>query len=318
MPKVSVIVPVYKVEAYLSRCVDSILGQSFSDFELWLVDDGSPDRCGDICDDYAQKDPRIRVIHKPNGGLSDARNAALGQITGTYISFIDSDDWVGPKFLAHMVEALERNHAELAICNMVAVYDDGKQGSCYQPAIREEILSGGDVFREILQPSACNKLYRAELFQSLRYPKGKLYEDASVYPDVLAQVRTLVLTGWNDYFYYKRQDSIMRKAYGWRNTELIDIVYASAGKLEALGQTAAANTMREFVYTQSAVAFAQLQPDEPAHKARLAEIRALYNNSYSKLLSTASSYRQKLRYMVLRISPWLHTAIWGKRMSQLT
>ena len=106
MPKVSVIVPVYKVESYLRKCVDSILGQSFSDFEVILVDDGSPDNCGAICDDYATRDQRVKVIHKINGGLSDARNVGLDAAIGQYICFVDSDDWIEQDLLKDNVAVL--------------------------------------------------------------------------------------------------------------------------------------------------------------------------------------------------------------------
>ncbi len=318
MPKISVIVPIYNVEEYLPRCIDSILAQTFTDFELWLVDDGSPDKCGEICDAYAKKDSRIRVIHKENGGLSDARNAALDKITGEYISFIDSDDWVSPNFLENMLISMERHNAELVICNFVAAYEDGKKEIMYQPATSEMVLSGDAVFCEVLQPSACNKMYKAEIFNSIRYPKGRLYEDAYVYPDVLSQVKTLVLTGQDDYFYFKRSDSIMRSSYNLRSTHLVDAVRTSSSKLEALGQASAASIMREFVYTQTAVAFAQLNLKNPEHKKRLSEIKKIYDESYPKLMSSATSIKQKLRYSLLKISPKLHTAVFGKKMKPLT
>ena len=105
---ISVIVPIYKVEKYLRRCVDSILNQSYTDFELLLIDDGSPDGCPQICDEYAQQDTRVRVFHKPNGGLSDARNYGLDRMKGEYVSFIDSDDYVGPDYLTVLVELAKK------------------------------------------------------------------------------------------------------------------------------------------------------------------------------------------------------------------
>ena len=124
MPKVSVIVPVYKVESYLRKCVDSILGQSFSDFEVILVDDGSPDNCGAICDDYATRDQRVKVIHKINGGLSDARNVGLDVAIGQYICFVDSDDWIEQDLLKDNVAVLEHSGADLSIFGFTEIYSD--------------------------------------------------------------------------------------------------------------------------------------------------------------------------------------------------
>ena len=110
MPKISVVVPVYKVEAYLDRCVQSIVNQSFGDFDLYLVDDGSPDNCGAMCDAWAEKDSRIRVIHQQNGGLSAARNAGLNGAKGQYIAFVDSDDYIYPVFLERLYQAIKKNY----------------------------------------------------------------------------------------------------------------------------------------------------------------------------------------------------------------
>ena len=117
MPKVSIIVPVYKAEAYLHRCVDSILAQTFTDFELLLIDDGSPDRSGEICDEYAQKDSRIRVIHKENGGVSSARQRGLDEAVGEYTIHVDSDDWVEPNMLEELYKKAKQDDADIVICD---------------------------------------------------------------------------------------------------------------------------------------------------------------------------------------------------------
>ena len=116
-PKISVIVPVYKAERYLSACIDSILAQTFTDFELLLIDDGSPDASGQICDEYAARDRRIVVIHKDNGGLSDARNAGLDICKGEYISFVDSDDWINDKFIQNLYSSIKKNDADIAVAS---------------------------------------------------------------------------------------------------------------------------------------------------------------------------------------------------------
>lgn len=182
---ISVIVPVYKVEAYLSRCVDSILAQTYRNLEILLVDDGSPDSCGKICDDYAHRDPRIRVIHKINGGLSSARNAGLDIARGQYIAFVDSDDWIEPEMYETMLAAAIREDVPLVCAGRYDVESktgERKLGLC--PA-KAEVITGEETARRIftwegMDSAAWDKLYRRELFDSIRYPVGVVVEDVPV------------------------------------------------------------------------------------------------------------------------------------------
>ena len=201
MTEISVIVPVYKVERYLKKCVDSILAQSFTDFELWLVDDGSPDNCGTICDEYAEKDPRIHVIHKENGGLSDARNVALDRIQSKYVFFVDSDDWITSDALEIMHSAAARTNAKVVTGNMVFVYENGNTYEDDTAPKKETILKGDEILTTLLRPNACNKLFDASIFKTLRYPVGRLYEDTFVYHKILDQIDFMVMTGKTTYYY---------------------------------------------------------------------------------------------------------------------
>ena len=194
--RVSVIVPIYKVEPYIRRAVDSVLAQTHRELEIILVDDGSPDNCGKICDEYKSKDERIRVIHKENGGLSDARNAGLDVATGDYIAFVDSDDYIAPDFIEKLLDALIKNRADVAMCSykttLALDYDDtifeinemGKKGheadGSMEICTRSELLSNlydanhRDATYFIV---AWNKLYKAKLWEDIRFPKGKIHED---------------------------------------------------------------------------------------------------------------------------------------------
>ena len=181
MPQISIIVPVYKVEQYLRRCVDSILAQTFADFELILVDDGSPDNSGAICDEYAAKDPRITVIHQENGGLSAARNAAIDWVftnsDSQWLTFIDSDDWIHAEYLARLLNAAVENQVSISACNFEITTGDN-------PAIPPEqfdttLWTPENFFVEhnVTATTAWAKLYRKECFQTIRYPVGKIHED---------------------------------------------------------------------------------------------------------------------------------------------
>ncbi|MBQ6543175.1 MAG: glycosyltransferase family 2 protein, partial [Clostridia bacterium] len=154
MPLISVIVPVYKVEKYLPRCLDSILSQSFTDFELLLVDDGSPDSCPEICDEYARRDRRISVIHKENGGLSSARNAALERATGKYVSFVDSDDYITADALQTLYSALTETDSDIAVGNMMSIDESGNISDFYIPAAGRTLLEGDEILSTLNQPCA--------------------------------------------------------------------------------------------------------------------------------------------------------------------
>ena len=315
MPQISVIVPVYKVEKYIRKCIDSILSQSFKDFELWLVDDGSPDNCGTICDDYAQQDVRVKVIHKKNGGLSDARNAALDVMNGKYVFFVDSDDWVSEDALESMYSALERTGAKVATGNILSVHEDGVVKQLYVPTQEEKILLREEILTTLLQPCACNRLYDVELFRTLRYPVGRLYEDAFIYHKILAQIDRMVLVGRNTYYYRIRSGSIMNSEYNIRFTDIVDAVYDRALWLDSIGQNKLAEETRLFVYSQVAAAYAHLNRKDSTHQKRLNEIKVIYNECYEKLIGSYHiGNKQKIRLIILKYLPSLHTMLWGKNM----
>lgn len=179
---ISVIVPVYNVEAYLDRCVHSILEQTYQNLEIILIDDGSTDSSPAKCDAYAAKDSRIKVLHKPNGGLSDARNAGLALAEGTYIGYVDSDDWIEPDMYASLYKACVDNHAQLAVCRYFQEYKDrteaGGNGSVV-PLAREELfkiyIGGHEDY--IIYNSVWSKLYKRELVEGMLFPKGRNSED---------------------------------------------------------------------------------------------------------------------------------------------
>lgn len=316
MPAISVIVPVYKVEKYLRKCVDSILAQTFTDFELFLVDDGSPDKCGDICDEYAKKDDRIIVIHKKNGGLSDARNVAIDRASGDYLTFIDSDDYVAENHLESMYRALLETDSDISITNISTVKDGFINNDFYNPDNKLKILnSKEEIFRTVYRPNACGKLYKKHVFSGIRYPVGRLYEDVFTYHDILAMVNRVVLTGQNTYFYLIRSDSIMHQEYKLQFTDIVDAIELRVKKLEELGLSKLANENRPFIYSRVAVAFAQLDPSVPENKKRLDEIKCIYVQEYPKLMAETNNIKQKFRYWLLYRFPSIHSALFGRNMS---
>ena len=178
---ISVIVPVYKVEQYLEKCVNSISVQTYSNLEIILVDDGSPDKCGDICDSLAKKDNRIKVIHKPNGGLSSARNAGIDIASGQYIGFVDSDDSIEPYMYENLLGLIKHDGTKLAVCAVNYIYEDGKKAN--KAALGKNCTF--DFYHAMVEMNthrlfdmgAWSKLYHKSLFDDLRFPVGKLSED---------------------------------------------------------------------------------------------------------------------------------------------
>ncbi len=231
MPEISVIVPVYRVEPYLRQCVDSILSQTFTDFELILVDDGSPDNCGAICDEYALKDSRVRVIHKQNGGLSDARNAGIDMAKGEFLTFIDSDDLVAPEYLNRLYRSIKSSAAEISICNMLP-FKDGSS-----PQIEEQnsndskrIISGRDACLSIYRMDgtvpimAWGKLYKSSLFNGIRYPVGLIHEDDATTPKLFYLANKIAQIGDKLYLYRSRADSIMSQPFSAKRFDCLSAV----------------------------------------------------------------------------------------------
>ena len=212
-PLVSVIVPVYNVEDYLEECVRSIIAQSYKNLEIILVDDGSTDGCPSMCDALQKNDSRIAVIHKKNGGLSDARNVGLDIASGEYVCFVDSDDYIDGKYVEKLLVALESTGADMSVCGYVNVRLDGTKDINEKP---ERAILNTDKYWEVflLQMHisfvvAWNKLYKKSIFDDLRYAKGKINEDEIILLDLLKKCKSISVISDFLYYYRQRPDSIM-------------------------------------------------------------------------------------------------------------
>ena len=212
MPFCSIIVPVYKTEEYLEQCVRSILNQTMRDFELILVDDGSPDRCPEMCDAYANEDSRIRVIHKENGGLSDARNAGLQIAKGKYIAFVDSDDLLAPNALEILFDAAKKSKAAIVITERIVSFT-------VDPAIQKAIFTDCRIYNNesALEHVMCDttrweawgSLYKQEIFENEVFPAGRLYEDLALIPRLVLKAKEICFIDSIIYYYRLRNGSIM-------------------------------------------------------------------------------------------------------------
>ena len=219
VPQISVIVPVYKAEKYLEACVESILNQTFSDFELILVEDGSPDRSGEICDALAQKDTRIRVIHKENGGAATARNAGLDTAGGEYIAFVDGDDVVDPQYLEYLLHLLRTNNADVAMCHYDFFTEEESLSQNFLSAEEthvtmmygpELLASFHQHYRRVSLISLCMKLYKKEIFDGLRIPEGQTAEDSLVLPLILERAQRIAKCSLKLYHWRETPGSVTR------------------------------------------------------------------------------------------------------------
>lgn len=227
--KISVIVPVYNVEDYLNECVDSLLKQDYSNLEIILVDDGSTDKCGIICDEYAIKDSRIKVKHKQNGGLSYARNAGIDIATGDYITFVDSDDVLSSDFISYLLDLLTEADADMACCQRTEIDENSKHKKGYcNPCCKITVFDNMEnaLAANEIDTVAWGKLYKKDLFREIRYPVGRLHEDIFTTYKLIDRCKKIVVGPEGKYLYRVRQNSISNINFTHKH---MDIVY---GKLE--------------------------------------------------------------------------------------
>lgn len=227
LPKISVIVPIYKVESYLNRCVDSILNQSYKNIQVILVDDGSPDKCGEIADNYEKKDSRVISLHKENGGLSDARNYGLRYATGEYVLFVDSDDWLNEDMIDTLVNISIESKADVVQSGFYYAYEDyllyddryySEDMDCME--LNREELMKELVINERVKNFAWGKLYKINLIKDIPFKKGVLFEDVFWAHKVMDRVNKYVICHKPMCYYLQRNDSIVA-TYTVRNLDII-------------------------------------------------------------------------------------------------
>lgn len=225
-PLISIIVPVYKVEQYLDRCVESIVKQTYKNLEIILVDDGSPDNCPKMCDAWAEKDERVRVIHKPNGGLSDARNAGMAVATGELMGFVDSDDYISEDMYQTLYENMVANHSDISACGVEMVWDGIEKSNILTP-LGNHLLDNMEAMRATLTESFIKqpvwyKLYKTQQIKDIKFPVGKYHEDIFWTYKAVAKAKTVSVFDKICYFYVQRGDSIMGNSYSVNRLDVIE------------------------------------------------------------------------------------------------
>lgn len=295
---ISVIVPVYNVEKYLKKCIESILGQTYQNIEIILVDDGSTDNSGKICDEYKKTDTRIKVVHKENGGLSDARNKGIDVSAGAYIMFVDSDDYISSKMVEILYERIIEDKADIAICNVSSVdeyYNDLNERNIHPP-IKREVLNSSEAMCRISQIDgwnyviACNKLYKRYIFLDIKFPYQKIHEDEFIIHRVFDKCARISCTDQALYYYVQRGESIMHKEYSLKRLDIAEAFYDRAEFCFEKGKYNIASAALSAMVDRLIFGYKRLDMHNPDNKKRFKELKKLYNKLYIKMLAFLFKY----------------------------
>ena len=312
--KLSIIIPVFNVEKYVQTCLDSVIEQSFRDFEVIVVDDGSTDGSPAICDAAAKQDGRIRVIHQQNGGLSAARNAGLDIARGEWIGFLDSDDFILPDMYEKLMDAAEKARADIAVCNYLRVDVQGKPIEKQDQPIPDAVLNRDDILRRALRAPfhvAWNKIYRRCIFETLRYPEGKLNEDMFTVTAIYDRAERIACLSDALYMYRVTPGSIMQTKKTFRHYDAVEAVdrcfqyYLSKGMKDMLP----ACEMRTFDSLRR-VYYDLNQQERRAPETKAA--KAIYRRELNEMRRQGClSLKCLCRAAVFGISPELYRKTWN-------
>lgn len=310
-PLVSIIVPVYKVEKYLDRCVDSLVRQTYQRLQIVLVDDGSPDGCPHLCNEWGGKDARITVVHRPNGGLSAARNTGIDHASGEYVAFVDSDDYVDPAYVQAMVEAAQSHDADLVVSGFVS----NRPGLVGQNVVPSGVYSGKDLLVQAIHAHqvpyvvAWDKLYRFALVDAIRFPEGKIHEDEYTFYRFFAAAKTVAVIDRPLYHYELNGDSIMGNLASLKHLDRVEayldraVFFASHG-YEALVDDAMAGAEFFFMRTLSLSKVSKVVGDDRVMAVRN-NMLDLYSR-YSRLMQPETV--RKYRHLQHNFAGTLHMA----------
>jgi glycosyltransferase involved in cell wall biosynthesis len=313
-PLISVIVPVYGVEKYINKCLDSIINQTYENLEIILVDDGSKDSSGRICDEYALKDERIRVFHKSNGGLSDARNFGIEQSTGEFITFIDSDDYIDLDYIEFLYHLIKKGY-DLAVCSLHVVYTSNGH-VCDKGNGREIVVSGKKCiemmcYHDEVDTCAYAKLAHRRLFSKVRYPKGKLFEDIGTTYLLFDQCDKIICSFVPKYYYVIRENSIVTSSFNLHKLDLIEMTNQMARYVDEKYPEIKDATLRRRGYAYFSTLNQMLDVKENEYiEIRKKIIKFLKRNSFDIIKNSHTPMRDKVAYLSLNCGFPIYKFLW--------
>lgn len=311
MDLISIIVPVYNVEQYISRCIDSLLSQSYKNLEILLIDDGSTDSSGNICDEYANKYNNVHVYHKKNGGLSSARNLGLEKINvrSRYVGFVDSDDFVHPNMYKVLYDNLIESDSDISVCNFEKVYDDNYPLEVINNVSVVNSINLIENYFDHLEicTIVCNKLYKRECIDGIKFELGRIYEDQIYSPQVIYKSKKIALTDAKLYYYYQRKDSISHGGHnvdGWE-----DLFYAAEYYIRFGKQI----KNKEFIeksteYYIGSLLCRTIQSYNEG-KGEYYKWKRMYGAALKKYVFGIRNYKARMIYLLYYISPKLYQLI---------
>ncbi len=312
---VSVIVPVYNVEKYLRRCVDSIINQSYKNLEIILVDDGSTDSSGALCEELLATDKRIRVIHQKNGGLSCARNTGIAHSKGKYLTFVDSDDWVKQDMIEYLYSLIQKFHCRMSVC-LHAVVKNGYEQDWGSG--NEFTLSAHDCIeamlyhKEIADTSAWGKLYEASLFDTVKWPEGKLFEDIGTVYQLYEKSGKIACGELSKYYYFIRGDSITTSSFSPRKLDLLEMTDIMARDVLAWYPDLKRAVLRRRVYARFSTLNQIILGD--GNRAYLNEKKKIIDfikyHAFDVLFDFKTPGRDRIAIISLLVSVRLYAFLW--------
>lgn len=305
MDLITIIIPVYNVEKYLDKCVESVVKQTYKNLEILLVDDGSKDRCGIMCDEWASRDARIKVIHKENGGLSDARNVALDIAKGEYITCIDSDDYVALDYVEYLYRIASEYNADISCCGMRFVSEEGVTISGSKKELDKPVVFGMEraleemLYGKYFSNSACCKLYKKELFSGVRYPKGKRFEDIYTTYKLIAKCSRVVYGSEKKYFYLCRPTGISGDKNPYSRLDAVDAEQEILSYVQGF-LPSAVRAAKCKLLSGSIVCLVYFDLDSKKNKDK-ETINMLWNNIKGYRIATALNSKVVLKFRMLAL-----------------
>ena len=320
MPLISVVLPIYNIESYLDRCMEAVLNQTYSNLEILMVDDGSPDGCPQICDRYAEQDSRVRALHKENGGLSDARNYGIARARGEYITCIDPDDYVDPDYVEYLYRLIDKYETRMSICQHVTEYDSGAvrdHGREGDECLDTETCLRRMLYHDVIDTSAWAKLYHRSLFETVSYPKGKIFEDIGTTYALMMQCDSGIAVGYESkYHYMYHMNSIVNSSFSPRKLDLLEMTDKMARDVTRAYPSLKQAVLRRRVYARFSTLNQMLHVkgyDEERGKI----ISFILRNRMSIMRDPLAPRRDKAAMVLLYTNYQVYKAFWTAYLSTI-
>lgn len=322
MISLSIIVPIYNVEKYLKKCIKSILSQTYTNFELILVDDGSLDNCGAICDDYSKVDSRIQVIHKKNGGLSSARNAGLKIAVGEYVAFVDSDDWIEKNMYEKLFTEAKKNNGDIVQCKFLRTYKEDKKVNI-DKSNNIHIISNLEALNNLYNERYIetvviwNKIYKRTLFDNITFPEGKIHEDEFTTHKLLYKANKVILIDEKLYYYRQTPNSIMNTKFNIKRLDRLEAIRQRMNFFkQIINEDLYNKTLKKYEYILKKDYF--ICKSSLNNKDILKKIRIEYRNVFFKyILSNKIRVKEKIMSVIFFISPSAYKGIQTLRRKEI-